>query len=245
MAALYGLSEAMMCRSFSLSLSDPAMLWYTQLKPGFVNSFGELERSFTARFVASNRRPKTIKARIDLRQKDGESLKDYSERYYNVYNLVESCDQKTAATSFKRGLDRSLDLSKELMLWPPSDMLDLMQTVARYIKLDEYIGGSGVAEVADPTKSAAKDVKRQVNTIAKEGTRVGGNRGGGKTWDQPPSDGLDHLAITTYFKEPIFCMLRECVRMPRFQWPTGAMEKLGTVDGREPNQRVYYSFHNE
>ncbi|KAG5528675.1 hypothetical protein RHGRI_029373 [Rhododendron griersonianum] len=49
----------------------------------------------------------------------------------------------------------------------------------------------------------------------------------------------------TYFKEPIFRILRECGRLPGFQWPTGAAEKLGTADGREPNQRVYCSFHNE
>lgn len=81
------------------------MLWYTQLKYGSINSFNELERSFTSRFVASNRRPKMIEALTDLRQKLSESWKDYSGRFYNVYNLVESCDQKTATTSFKRGLD--------------------------------------------------------------------------------------------------------------------------------------------
>ncbi|KAI8546919.1 hypothetical protein RHMOL_Rhmol07G0156700 [Rhododendron molle] len=224
MAALCGLSEAMMCRTFSLSLPDTAMLWYTQLKPGSISSFGELERSFTARFVASNRRPKTVEALTDLRRKVGESLKDYFERFYNVYNLVESCDQKIAATSFKRGLDRNSDLSKELMLQPPNDMSDLMQTVARYIELEEYIEGSDVAKVAEQPKQA---MKKQVNVVAKEGAGAGGNRGGDKARDRPPSDAQDHLAITTYFKELIFRVLRECGRLPGFQWPTGAAEKLG------------------
>lgn len=93
-------------------------------------------------------------------------MKDYSDCFYNVYNLVESCDQKTAATSFKQGLDRTSDLSKELMLRPPSDMSDLMHTVAHYIELEEYNGGPNSAEVADSTKPAVKEVKKQVNSVA-------------------------------------------------------------------------------
>ncbi|KAE9461668.1 hypothetical protein C3L33_06428, partial [Rhododendron williamsianum] len=119
--------------------------------------------------------------------------------------MVESCDQKTAATSFKRGLDRNSDLSKELMLRPPNDMSELMHTVARYIELEEYIGGSDVAPVAEQGKTAVNEAKKQVNVVSKkEGAGFGGNKGNGKTWDRPPSDGRDHLAIMTYFKEPIF-----------------------------------------
>lgn len=79
-AALCGLNEAMMCRTFLLSLPDAAMLWYTQLKPGSISSFNELERSFTSCFSGSNRRPKTVEALMDLRRKVSESLKDFSDR---------------------------------------------------------------------------------------------------------------------------------------------------------------------
>lgn len=92
MFAVCGLSEAMMCWTFPLTLSDTAMLLYTQLKSGSMNSFSKLEHSFTSRFVASNQQPKTIEALTDLRRKFKESLKDYSDRFYNFYNLVESCD---------------------------------------------------------------------------------------------------------------------------------------------------------
>lgn len=108
-----------------------------------------MEHSFTSRFVTSNRRPKTIEALTDLRRKVNESLKDFFDHYYDIYNLVEGCDQKTAATSFKRGLDRNFDLSKELMLRPLNDMSDLMRTVTRYIDLEKYIVGPGLVEVAD------------------------------------------------------------------------------------------------
>lgn len=43
------------------------------------------------------------------------------------------------------------------MLRPPSDMLDLMHTVARYIELEEYIRGPSSAEVADSTKPVVKE----------------------------------------------------------------------------------------
>lgn len=87
------------------------------------------------------------------------------------------------------------------MLRPSSDISDLMHTVACYIEIEEYIGGSGAVEVANSTKPTAKKVKKQVNAVAKkEGNGDKVNRGGGKTWDRLPRDGRDHLAITTYFK---------------------------------------------
>lgn len=52
------------------------------------------------------------------------------------------------------------------MLRPPSDMSDLMHTDAHYIELEEYNGGPNSAEVADSTKPAVKEVKKQVNTVA-------------------------------------------------------------------------------
>lgn len=61
-------------------------------------------------------------------------------------------------------------------------MSNLMHTVACYIELEEYIGGSGAAKVANLTKLAAKKVKKQVNAVAKkEGNGDKGNRGGRKT----------------------------------------------------------------
>ncbi|KAI8524670.1 hypothetical protein RHMOL_Rhmol13G0166000 [Rhododendron molle] len=79
--------------------------------------------------------------------------------------------EKTAATSFERGLDRNFDHSKELMLRASNDTSDLMRTIARYIELEDHIVGLGLVEVTDQSKPATKDAKKLVNTV----TRKGGN----------------------------------------------------------------------
>lgn len=55
-------------------------------------------------------------------------------------------------------------------------------------------------------------------------------------------DGCDHLAITTYFKEPIFRVLREYGQMEGFRW---LMEKMGTKGARDGDHRVFCTYYNE
>ncbi|MGV7343312.1 hypothetical protein PJI17_31950 [Mycobacterium kansasii] len=52
---LHNASDAVMCRVFSLTLTDVAQLWFKQLKPKFIGSFAELSDAFLTNFVSGKK----------------------------------------------------------------------------------------------------------------------------------------------------------------------------------------------
>lgn len=105
--SLHNFSDAIMCKIFPLALTQPIMMWYNQLKPRSIKCFDELELEFTKRFVMSNIQPKTLSMLVNMRRRPEETLRMYTERYWEVYNLILDCNQAMAAESFMNGLDPS------------------------------------------------------------------------------------------------------------------------------------------
>jgi ribonuclease HI len=246
-ADLYGYNDAIMCKTFSMSLGSVALMWYTSLAPNSISEFDELERAFTSRFVTSNTQPKTIDALINMKRAADEPLKDYITRYWEMYSRVQDCDQRIAASSFKIGLDDSSELFRELTLRPPRDMAELMATADKYRELEEVI--SNRASRAAAGKSSPKEAKKQVNNLKRVG-RDQGSGGGGRGYrdnnrgnnggrrDRPPRNDNDYVAETTVFTEPIYKLLTEIGRKRWFVWPE---DKTGS----DPNQKGKCSYHNE
>ena len=92
-----------------------------------------------ARFVTSNRKRKDVDALINLKKQPEESLRQYADRYWELFNEIHGCDQSVAASSFKLGLDSQSRIFSDLTLHPPQDMDDLMLRVEKFCQLEELI----------------------------------------------------------------------------------------------------------
>ena len=91
-----------------------AMRWFDGIKPNSINSFKQLTEAFGSHFITSNRVPRPLDSLLSLSMREGEMLKAYSDRYWEMYNEIEGNYDDVAISTFKRGLLTDHSLRKSL-----------------------------------------------------------------------------------------------------------------------------------
>ena len=89
------LIDALLIRQFVQSLKGFAFTWYTQLQPGSIHTWDNLQRVFLAQFVSSKKKVSIIDL-ADARQKSNESVNDFITRWRSL-NL--QCSKKLTEQS--------------------------------------------------------------------------------------------------------------------------------------------------
>ena len=112
--AVHSKDEAMMCKVFLSNLGPMAMRWFDGLKPNSINSFKQPTQAFGSRFITSSRVPRPLDSLLSLSMREGETLKAYSDRYWEMYNETEGNYDDVAISTFKRGLPTEYGLRKSL-----------------------------------------------------------------------------------------------------------------------------------
>ena len=82
-----------MCKIFPSSLGLMAMRWFNGLKANSIDSFKKLTQSFGARFITCSRVPLPLGSLLSMSMREGETLRAYSNKYWEMFNEIdESCD---------------------------------------------------------------------------------------------------------------------------------------------------------
>ncbi|GFY88776.1 hypothetical protein Acr_06g0007160 [Actinidia rufa] len=85
-------------------LGDLGLKWFDRLPPGSIESFYQLTESFVARFVINTKAPKVVGSLLMLKKGRNESIRNYSKRYWEMYNEIEECSEDMAVASYKLGV---------------------------------------------------------------------------------------------------------------------------------------------
>ena len=112
--AVHSKSEALMCKVFLSSLGPVAIRWFDSLKEGSINSFKELTQAFGACFVTCSRVPQPLDSLLSMAMREGETLKTYSDRYWEMFNGIDEDFDDVAIRTFKVSLPTEHDLRKSL-----------------------------------------------------------------------------------------------------------------------------------
>ena len=101
-----------MCKVFTSSLGSVAMRWFDGLDEGSINSFQELCRAFGARFVICNRVPRPLDSLLSMTMREGETLKTYFDRYWEMFNELDGDFEDVVVKTFKVGILAEHELGK-------------------------------------------------------------------------------------------------------------------------------------
>ena len=120
--AVHSQDEALMCRVFPFSLGPMAMRWFDRLRTNFVSSFKKLTQSFCSRFITCNRVPQPLDSLLSMSMREGESVKAYSDRYWEMFNKIDGDFNDVAIKTFKVGLPSKHSLRKSLTVKPVTSL---------------------------------------------------------------------------------------------------------------------------
>ena len=112
--AVHSRDDALMCKIFPSSLGLMTMRWFNGLKANSINSFKKLTQAFGTRFITYSRIPQSLGTLLSMSMRDGETLKAYSDRYWEMFNEIDEDYDDVAISTFKASLPAKHGLRKSL-----------------------------------------------------------------------------------------------------------------------------------
>ena len=140
------------------------MRWFNGLKANSIDSFKKLTESFGARFITCSRIPLPLGSLLFMSMLEGETLKAYSDRYWEMFNEINGSYDDVAISTFKVGLPAEHDLRKSLIGKLVASVHQLMNRIDKYRRIEEdQLQGKGKVKVIPQERRDSRSDRIQNN----------------------------------------------------------------------------------
>ena len=126
-----------MCRVFTSSLRPMSMRWFDELRTNSISSFKKLIQSLCSRFITCSRVPQPLNSLLSMSMREGESVKAYAERYWEVFNEIYGDFDEVVIRTFKVGLPSDHGLRKSLTSKPITSLRQLINRIDKYKRIED------------------------------------------------------------------------------------------------------------
>ena len=134
---IHSKDDALICKLFPSSLGPMAIRWFNGLKANSIDFFKKLTQSFGARFITCSRVSLPLGSLLSMSMREGETLKAYLDRYWEMFNEIDRSYDDVAISTFKVGLPAKHDLRKSLTGKPVTSVRLLMDRIDKYRRIEE------------------------------------------------------------------------------------------------------------
>ena len=84
-----------------------------------------------------SRVPRPLDSLLSLSMREGETLKTYSDRYWEMYNKIDGDFDDVAISTFKVGLPAEHDLRNSLTNKPVTNVIQFKDRIDKYKRVEE------------------------------------------------------------------------------------------------------------
>ena len=203
---IHSKNETLTCKVFPSSLGPVAMRWFDGLGASSIDSFKELTWAFGSRFSSCSRIPRPLDSLLSLTIRERETLKTYSNRYWEMFNKIDGDFDDVAIRTFKVSLPAEHGLRKSLTGKPATSVCQLMDRIDKdkRVEEDQHQGkGKGKAKVIPQERSDFRPDRYNNNRPRRD---FAGQSG--------PANAQ---AVNTVFREPVHQVLEKIKNEPFFK----------------------------
>ncbi|RDX73247.1 hypothetical protein CR513_47173, partial [Mucuna pruriens] len=170
-----GGNDRLSCKLFPGTLRGVAMQWMATLPPRSIQTFKDLAGSFLSQFASNKVKRLEVADLFNIKQAEGESLKNYLARFNNATVRVDDPDQKFFVKAFQKGL-RVGPFNNALALKKPVNMEEIRARAEKHVEMEEDQYGRRRSERKVERKevrlaSKAREDKRPVLARVNEQTQ--------------------------------------------------------------------------
>ena len=172
--------------------------------------------------------PRPLDSLLSLSMREGETLKAYSDRYWEMYNEIEGNFDDVAISTFKSSLPTEHGLRKSLTGKPVTNLCQLMDRIDKYkrVEEDQQLGKGKAKVVPQERRDFKSDRFNNNNRPRRDFTGQSGS--------------ADMQAVNAVFQDPIHQVLEKIKNESFFKWPN----KMAG-DPMKCNQNLYCQYHQE
>ncbi|CAL1388619.1 unnamed protein product [Linum trigynum] len=152
-------SNTTLCRTFPSTFAGICLDWYNRLPKGIIRTLEEFILLFTTKFASQKRRSLHLKALIDLKQKDGESLWAFYARWSRTAMAVRDLTPKTTVHHLMEATTNA-ELKRVLAKRPVTLSSELEAKIEKANTLEETLGAGSVRRY-EPTKPPTEEQRRR------------------------------------------------------------------------------------
>nr|GEV48472.1 reverse transcriptase domain-containing protein [Tanacetum cinerariifolium] len=121
------------CHMFNSTLIGAARVWFDELPPESIDSYKVLKEAFLAYFMQQKKYVKDPVEIHNIKQKDGETIKDFIERFKVETERMKGAPECMRISGFMHGVN-NLELTKRLNEHVPKTMEEMMITTTTFIR---------------------------------------------------------------------------------------------------------------
>ncbi|XP_068498551.1 uncharacterized protein [Phaseolus vulgaris] len=146
---IYGGIDAIQCKMFMGTFTSTTLQWFSGLPDGHITSFDQFSELFTEQFSINQVKPPILYDLFNVRQREGESMKNYLNRSWALTVKLQNHDEVVMVNAFEQGI--MIGPFSDLLIKNPAETFSEIRVVA-HINAEEAVSTKHINLYSGQTK---------------------------------------------------------------------------------------------